>query len=731
MHRAEPRTSEEPRPTLRRPAAETLPRVFDEVFVGDSELAALCRDHDWAATPLGPVESWPQSLRTAAAIVLGAGYPMILVWGPRLVQLYNDAYASLIGRKHPHALGMPTHECWPALREIQTPIFEAVFRGETVRIVDAHYPLDRFGVVEDAYFDATFAPVPLEGGGIGGSLSTLVETTDRVCARGLREDHARLEAETRLAETRAEQLLVERDAARGLFQTVLDQLPVAVVVAEAPSGRVLATNHAVSRIWGAQRPLTESIARYSTEWVGHHPDGRLVRSGEWPLARAVKHGETITDWVCEVERADGTRAMVEITASPVLDGQDRTVAGVAVIVDITIRVEAERERQRLVRELEIERARLAEIFRQAPAFLSVMRGPSHRIELVNDAIYELVGRRELLGRPFAEALPDLAEQGFVDLLDHVLASCEPFVAREMAITLGRTPGAPPEERFVDFVYQPLVEADGTCAGIIGHGSDVTEQVRARRDVELAREMAERARAEAEEANRVKGQFLAAMSHELRTPLNAIGGYAELLEMGVRGPVNEQQRSDLERIQASQKHLLGLISEVLSYAKLETGNVRYAIADVPVRDTLAAVEGFVAPQARAKGLALTIGAVEPGLTVRADPERLRQILVNLLANAVKFTDRGGSIEIRCSATEAHVRLSVRDTGIGIPGDKLEQVFEPFVQVPADPSRRSEGTGLGLAISRDLARGMGGELTVDSVVGEGSTFVLALPASLGTE
>jgi signal transduction histidine kinase len=240
----------------------------------------------------------------------------------------------------------------------------------------------------------------------------------------------------------------------------------------------------------------------------------------------------------------------------------------------------------------------------------------------------------------------------------------------------------------------------------------------------AEQLAERTGA-AEEANRVKSEFLATMSHELRTPLNAIGGYAELLEMGVRGPINDRQREDLQRIQASQRHLLGLINEVLNYAKLETGAVHYEVSDVGVRGVLASAEALVAPQAGAKGLRLEVSPCSEGLTVRADAEKLLQILANLLSNAVKFTPPGGSVTLWCGEVGSTVVFRVTDTGIGVPADKLAAIFEPFVQVRSDLTRTAEGTGLGLAISRDLARAMDGELVAESVVGEGSTFTLTLP------
>ncbi|MDB4951524.1 MAG: sensor protein [Gemmatimonadetes bacterium] len=216
-----------------------------------------------------------------------------------------------------------------------------------------------------------------------------------------------------------------------------------------------------------------------------------------------------------------------------------------------------------------------------------------------------------------------------------------------------------------------------------------------------------------------------MSHELRTPLNAIGGYAELLEMEIRGPVNHDQREYLRRIQQSQRHLLGLVNEVLNYARIETGTVHYDMADVPVVEALHAAAGMVAPLARAGGLRFHVQACDADLQVRADAEKLRQILVNLLSNAVKFTGPGGRVSLRCEARDGSAWFHVRDTGMGIPADKLESIFEPFVQVRSDLTREHEGTGLGLAISRSIAQAMDGSLAVESRKGRGSTFTLRIP------
>jgi signal transduction histidine kinase/PAS domain-containing protein len=720
-------------------------------------MARRCRAFDWAATPLGPADRWPVSLRTTVATLLTARHPMILFWGPERVQLYNDAYIPALGvGRHPEVLGRRAVESWAGeIWEIVGPQIEAVIAtGEATWHEDQYVPLPRHGRVEETYWTYTYAPAYDDAGCVAGVLVITLETTRRVFA----------ERESRAAQAA----------------------------------------------------------------------------------------------------------------------------------------------------LAAERAQLGEIVDRAPAFMAVLRGPEHRFARTNAEYDRLVGGRARAGLVVREALPEVAGQGFVTLLDRVLATGEPFLGREVPVLLERTPGNGPEQRHVDFVYQALVEADGTRSGIFVHGVDVTDSVRARHEierllgesraaradaeragaraellqsltaalarahtrdevesvvvtemlaalgartgalavggadgesVELARQVgfpatvaqdvpvqplglqspltecfrshtpiwierrdgpegldvryppiapvwdaigvasaafipllvggaavgaisfafagsrtfepAERAfllalgqqtalamerarlfaaehaaRQDAEAANRAKSDFLATMSHELRTPLNAIGGYAELIELGVHGPVTAEQRTALDRIQRAQRHLLGLINGVLNYARAEAGAVHYELADVPLGAVLATCEVLVTPQARAKGLTLAPADCAEALSVYADAEKLRQVLLNLLTNAVKFTEPGGRIAVACE-TSRHatgrevVAIRVSDTGVGIAADQLGRVFEPFVQVDARLTRTQEGTGLGLAISRDLARGMGGDLTVVSTLGVGSTFTLTLP------
>ena len=249
-----------------------------------------------------------------------------------------------------------------------------------------------------------------------------------------------------------------------------------------------------------------------------------------------------------------------------------------------------------------------------------------------------------------------------------------------------------------------------------------------RDLTERREASERALADArrvaaaESANRTKSEFLTAMSHELRTPLNAIGGYAELLTMGLGGPVSTEQQDYLDRIRRSQQHLLGIINDILNFSRIEAGQVVYDIQRVSVAEVTDAVVPMILPQTEMKGLRV-IRNTNSATHVDADRGKLEQVLLNLLSNATKFTNEG-TIEIESFEEGDHAGLRVCDTGVGIPADKLNSIFEPFVQVGRSLTTPHEGTGLGLAISRDLARAMGGELSVTSEPGTGTTFSITL-------
>lgn len=547
-------------------------RAVNALFAGPGEVRALCRDHGWAATPLGPVESWPQSLRTAVSICLASGFPTLVMWGPDLVQIYNDDFRSVLQDKHPAALGQRARDCWPEIWEMIGPMYQSVLdTGRAIFVEDQLFHPDREGHVEEAYFTFSYSAIPDESQQPTGIFVTTVETTGHVLSRAERE-RAVQEATEQLRETAASLQLAEARLGHALEVAATGAWDLDLV----GGGAWRALRH--DQIFGypegrAEWTYDDFLSHVHPDdraWVNESFGGAVASNGTW-------------DFTCRIRRAN--------------DGAERWI--------------------------------------------------SARGEVVTDE------------------------------------------------------GGRPER-------------------MIGVVRDVTDQ-------QLAEHALREAHHAAEAANRTKSEFLAVMSHELRTPLNAIGGYTDLLEMGIHGAVTEGQRAALARIRVSQQHLLGLINDVLNYAKLETGSVSYDIREVRVQEMLATVEVLIAPQAHARALTLEVGDCPPDLTVRADPEKLRQVLLNLLSNATKFTDAGGRIELSYHEDGECVHLRVRDTGVGIPADKLASIFEPFVQVRSDLTRTAEGTGLGLAISRDLARGMGGDLSVESAVGEGSTFTLTLPAA----
>jgi signal transduction histidine kinase len=261
------------------------------------------------------------------------------------------------------------------------------------------------------------------------------------------------------------------------------------------------------------------------------------------------------------------------------------------------------------------------------------------------------------------------------------------------------------------------------------------------DVQLARDVATRGalaldnaqmydlalvhKRSAETANRAKTVFLGAMSHELRTPLNAIGGYIDLLDMGLRGPVTDRQHADFARVKTNQQHLALLITEILHFVQVGSGRLTYAVTDVSAREAMQYAIELIEPLFAQKTISFDGISGDASIVARADRARVTQILVNLLSNAIKFTAPGGHIDASCAALGDTVTMQIADTGIGIPPEKHEAIFGPFIQLKESFVGRESGVGLGLAISRDLARGMGGDLTVESAEGKGARFMLSLP------
>ena len=358
-----------------------------------------------------------------------------------------------------------------------------------------------------------------------------------------------------------------------------------------------------------------------------------------------------------------------------------------------------------------ERLRWAEEYsRLHPPRYDVATGVPQVLRTGKSEFYPEISRQALLA---AGTTPE--ELRVIDELGLQSAIIAPMIAR------GRTIGA------ITFIAAESGHRFGRedlwlAERLAGRAASTIDNARLYREAQAAR-------AEAEDANRVKMDFLAAMSHELRTPLNAIAGYAQLLEMELHGELNGQQRELLGRLQRSQRHLLTLVEQVLSFARLEAGRLNIHAEPVSVGQAVASAIELLTPQMEARRLRYEYEDGNGSLAVRADSDRLQQILVNLLSNAVKFTPEGGRVRVAAQRSGDQVAIRVTDTGVGIPADQLERVFEPFVQLPQPTEKRAAGVGLGLAISRDLARAMGGDIHAERAPEGGAAFVVHLPRAQG--
>jgi PAS domain S-box-containing protein len=562
------------------------------------------------------------------------------------------------------------------------PLVRRAFDGETVMTPPVRYDIatvSATGGGNARWTQGHFYPVRDEAGRLTHVVLTHIDLTERTEAeQALREGEERLR-------------LAQRAAHLGTFDW------------DVPSGRVVWTEEE-ERLFGIAPGTFRGAVEAWSEFVLPDDLERMNRE----VADAMARRAPDLDFAFRIRRPDGEVRWIEGAADFTYAAAGTPLRMVGVNFDATERRRAEDERGRseaLLREME----RIAHIgsweWDLASGALSWSE-ELYRVYGLDPASGPVDFQRFLL-----QVHPDDREM-VQAAVEQALRDREPFAFDHRIVWADGT------VRTLNGRGRVIVDGEGRPVRMLGSGQDITD----RKATEAA---LLRAKEEAEAASRAKSDFLAVMSHELRTPLNAIGGYAELIELGVRGPVTPGQRQDLTRIQQSQRHLLTLIDEVLSYARMEAGAVSYAPRRVNVAERVGAAEAMVLPQASARGLTVERADCPPELTARADPERLQQILLNLLSNAVKFTQPGGRLGMRVDEADGRVAVRVWDTGVGIAPEKLQSAFEPFVQVGRALNNPRDGVGLGLAISRDLARGMGGDLVAESTPGAGSTFTLLLP------
>ncbi len=489
----------------------------------------------------------------------------------------------------------------------------------------------------------------------------------------------------RTAETPATVTTVETG-----LHAMLEGLPSAVCVLT-PAGQVALTNAAGRRLWGESpvHAVVESAGEARTLYDLYH--------------RALSEQRPARSQQVSVIGLDGEHREMLVSALPYFSPSGQLAGTVGTAFDLTGAQQLRAEREELQAALRNERERFASVLRQVPAAVAMTVGPEHRLEAANERCVGLAARPLAEGRTVAELFPDLVARGLHRLLDRAYASGRPLVRREVPLEHPLY-GA----RNIDFVVQPLIDNSSTVFGLMLHAMDVTEQVQARRAIESA--------------SQAKSELVAHLSHELRTPLNAIIGYAQLLLTGSGGDVAPRGQEYIRRVERSARTLQRLIDDILSQSRLDAGREPPNPEDVEMAPFLEDVRTTIEPLAAARDLAFVVDVDRLPATVFIDRRKLLQIVLNLLSNAVRYTDEG-EVRLEMYTEGGELHLLVRDTGIGMDAAAQTRLFEPFWQ--ADRTRR-EGTGLGLTITKQLIEALEGTIAVVSEPGVGTTFRVLLPA-----
>lgn len=463
-----------------------------DFLAGGGELGARVRALEWSKTPLGPVEEWPQSLKTSVSTCLNSRFPMLIWWGPQLVKIYNDAYRPLIGSKHPWALGSPAREVWPEIWNVIGPMLSQVMeRGEATVSEDLLLLLERDGYGEECYFSFSYSPIRDESGLVGGVFTPVIETTERVIGE------RRLRTLRDLASVSGAQT---RNAKEACIAAI----------------KVLSTNpydfpFAVIYQFDSKRTDAKLIAHTGPP---NFPSKVNLQSEGWRRIAGAASGETCmldlstakldplpqAPWGHSPEQAIAVPILPANATEPIgfllagvsvrkrLDEHYRSFYGqVADQIASTIWEAEAVERERELRETaEAERSQIRELFLNAPAGIMVTTGPEHRITLANRQYVELIGRTssaEIVGKPIREAIPELEHQPFFGWMDEVYRSGVPFIGKEVLARLKRGPLGAEEEAYFNFVYQPHRSMEGRIDGLLIHSFEITEQVRARQETE--------------------------------------------------------------------------------------------------------------------------------------------------------------------------------------------------------------------------------------------------------
>jgi PAS domain S-box-containing protein len=602
----------------------------------------------------------------------------------------NALYAELVGGRDVE--GRTVREALPELAgqgfyELLDDVYST---GEGVTANERLVQLDRDGdgVLEELFVDFVYQPMKDAAGRTFGIMVHAVETTERVLTR-----------------RRVEALAAERAA-------ILGQIADGVVMTGV-DGRISFINDAARAIYGDMRT---GVAMWdpSQPFEILYPDGAVKPADDVVLRRALR-GERVLGEEWRVRRADGREVAVLGSAVPVLGADAAPLGAVMTARDVT-------ERLRLQRQLEHERLRLQESLMQAPAAITVTEGPEHMTVMQNEAARQLLGGRDIVGRRSREVFPEIESQGFIALQDEVYRTGEPFVGREMLVRFDRRGTGEPEDGYFNFVYQPLRDAEGSVYGILTHAVEVTEQVRARQQIEEKAEQLARLTRELEQSNRELDQFAYVASHDLKAPLRGIANLTQWIEEDLGDRVMGESKEHMALLKGRVNRMEALIDGILDYSR--AGRVRAEAEQVDVGELVGEVVELLAPPPEVE---VVVAPNMPSILTERVP--LQQVFMNLVGNAIKYNRRpGGRVDVSAAPEgEERWRFAVADNGPGIAPQYHERIWQIFQTLNARD--KVEGTGIGLSVVRKLVESRGGRVWLESDVGCGATFNFTWPAPRG--
>lgn len=752
--------------------------TFDFLSNG-GEMGALMRKHDWRACSLGLAGTWPEILKTSLRMMLTSHHPMFIWWGPDLLQFYNDAYRQTVGpERHPAALGQSGRVCWAEIWDIiGSEIGSIMAGGQSTWHEEELVPITRHGRREDVWWTYGYSPIQ-DSDGVHGVLVVCNDVTAQHLARqNLLALNRQLEAEVRKRHAVEMHQAFQLRLADAL-RDIPDPNEIAATAFTLLGGYMALTHidyvtvdprgtYRVAHAWREDNSVAQAGHTGDLKDFGKEISA-LLRRGQnvqvdnpatdirivalqgrpLPLAGAAPSGLFNRDDTCAGPAAAAAASAAFIVTPIIRDGSlvammhakhaaphDWDIRQVALVEHIGhqmwnaiehARAEAKRlESERAcIAQRHAESERLHRLFQCAPGFMVVFKGPHHIFEFCNAAYVSLMGERPFIGKTVREALPDIAGQGYYELLDQVYSTGTAFSASDVSLLIRRAPDQPPVQCYVDFVYQPIMEEDGTVSGIFVEGFDATDRRRVKTALQASEERLKEGMAALREADRRKDEFLAMLAHELRNPLAPISAAAHLLRTV---DLDEKRlRRTSEIIGRQVVHMTCLINDLLDVSRVTTGRVEIEKMPLDIKQIVAESIEQVRPFIEASRHHFKWRASSVPMIVAGDHKRLVQIVTNVLQNAAKYTPDGGLVSLNVEIRNDEVVIAVMDNGNGIDASLLPHIFEPFTQEKRSSDRSEGGLGLGLALVKSLIQLHGGRVDASSAgVGLGTVFRLFLP------